>query len=151
MKPPQLSEKQIQETCTRFLELDSWRVLRTDPVSRREWGKGFGEPGMADCLYMRYYNQRGDHTATEAEQRVRAQLMWIEWKRERGGNGKRALSTRAEKAKTHQRAWHAAERTRGALTLIAGEDFPANIEGFEKWYRESGLQRKKVTMGAVGK
>lgn len=136
-------EKEIQATCTSFLELDGWRSLRTDPVSDRSRGKGFGELGMADHLYIRYDPCYADEPELEAC----GSVMWIEWKRERGGKGKRALFTKAEKAKIHQKAWHAAERARGALTLIAGEDFPATIEGFTAWYAQSGLQRKQITLG----
>jgi hypothetical protein len=61
-------------------------------------------------------------------------VLWIEWKR--------VFSGRATKATAHQRAWHEAERALGALTLIAGEHFPATIEGFREWYSRSGLQRR---------
>ena len=39
--------------------------------------------------------------------------------------------------------WHTKERARGALTLIAGEDFPASVAGFIGWYQQSGLQRNR--------
>jgi len=136
-----LTEAQIQQTCTAMLELDGWRALRTDPVSRREWGKGFGELGMADYLYIRYCYSGENCTAGTSSPSVweikarilHSQVMWVEWKRIKGRN--------ATKAKLHQKAWHQAERARGALTLIAGEDFPATIEGFEAWYKASGLCR----------
>src|SRR3974390_705182 len=70
--PPQPSEEQIQETCTRLLELDGWRALRTDPCSDRARGKGFGEVGMADYLYIRYNVFGEDET------------LWVEWKCKRG-------------------------------------------------------------------
>ena len=129
-----LSEKHIQETCTAFLELDRWRALKTDPVSRREWAKGFGELGMADHLYIRYVNiplrDPADPRIVRANMGApHAEVLWIEWKSKRG------------KPKPNQLEWHRAERARGALTLIAGEDFPATIEGFKNWYRESGLMR----------
>ena len=44
----------------------------------------------------------------------------------------------------HQVAWHQRERARGALTLLAGVDFPATIEGFAEWYRASGLMRRAL-------
>lgn len=115
-------EKHIAQTCSQFLELDGWRSFKMEPISRREWGKGTGEIGQADYLYLRY----GKGATCEH--------MHIEWKK-RGG-----------KAAQHQQAWHAKERARGALTLIAGENFPASIEGFTNWYRDSGLQRKKIGM-----
>lgn len=139
-----VSERHIQETCSAFLGLDGWRRLRTDPVSDQSRGKGFGELGMADDLFIRYLHacdgskcSCDKHGATG-----RAEVLWVEWKRERGGDGKRALFTKAEKAKIHQRAWHAAERARGALTIILGEDCPASIEGFQEWYMQSGLSRR---------
>lgn len=154
-----IREIDIQKTCTQFLELDGWRALRTDPVSDKSRAKGFGEVGMADMLYIRYLAdpaKSGHKTGCPCccgplRGQVFAQVLWIEYKRERGGNGKRGLFTRAEKAKIHQKAWHAAERARGALTLIAGEEdgFPATIEGFISWYQASGLQRKRITLGAV--
>lgn len=131
---PAILEAGIQATCTQFLELEGWRSLRTDPVSRREWGKGFGEKGMADHLYIRY-TYFGVYHASGL--RSVAEVMWIEWKRLRG--------TKATKAKQHQKDWHRDERERGALTLIAGEDFPATIEGFMGWYESSGLQRRVST------
>jgi hypothetical protein len=98
-------------------------------VSDRNRGKGFGELGMADHLYIRY-------TPMAAVREWRfvatapAQVMWIEFKRP------------GEKPKKHQTLWHIKERARGALTLIAGEDFPASVEGFRQWYAGSGLARR---------
>ena len=132
-KSTELSEKHIQQTCTEWLELDGWRALRTDPVSRREWGKGFGEVGMADHLYIRY----GLSNPFDPENASQAEVLWIEYKRlNRGG--------KPTKAANNQRDWHKGERARGALTLIAGEDFPATIEGFQDWYRKSGLMRRNL-------
>lgn len=148
MKP--LLEKHIQQTCTAFLALDGWRPLRTDPVSDRSRGKGFGELGMADHLYIRYLHRESAFPHVQFLGRAHAELMWVEWKRERGGTGKKALFTRAEKAKIHQRGWIAAERARGALVLLAGEDFPATIEGFCEFYAQSGLQRRKVSIPNAG-
>lgn len=117
-----LSEAHIQATCTDWLALDGWRCVRTDMPHLR--GLGVSEPGMADSLYIRYC-----HVLKEC-----CDLMWIEWKKKGG------------KAAQHQQDWHAKERARGALTLIAGENFPASIEGFANWYAKSGLQRKKVSL-----
>lgn len=128
---PHISEAAIERTCTDLLELDGWRSLKTDPVSRREWGKGFGEKGMADRLYIRYMKSR---YSLELAGHRWAAVLWIEWKSAKG------------KPAPHQLAWHQAERARGALTLIAGVDFPASIEGFAAWYAESGLQRRNLTV-----
>lgn len=130
-KAPAVSEAQIQETCTQFLEWDNWRSLKTDPVSDRGRGKGFGELGMADHLYIRYRDAELDGKFNL--QLAITQVMWIEWKRKGG------------KAAQHQKDWHTLERKLGALTLIAGEDFPASIEGFKEFYRGSGLQRKAIS------
>jgi len=49
-----LSEAHFQRTCTELLERDGWRSLRTDPVSNRAHGKGFGEKGMSGSeIWMR--------------------------------------------------------------------------------------------------
>jgi hypothetical protein len=143
VKPKPLSEAHIQNTCTQLLELDGWRALRTDPVSRREWGKGFGELGMADHLYIRY-GELGPGNHTPDVIAAGAEVMWIEFKRlKRENRGGGANYTTASQ---HQKDWHARERARGALTLIAGEDFPASIEGFHAWYRESGLMRTEIAL-----
>lgn len=125
-----LSEAHIQATCTDWLELDGWRCVRTDMPHLR--GLGVSEPGMADNLYIRYHYPEGK--LTFAEDLSVARVMWIEWKK-RGG-----------KAKQRQQDWHAKERALGAFTLIAGEDFPASIEGFCNWYTGSGLQLKRISI-----
>ena len=133
-KPFVLKEADISRTCTDLLAADGWRAVRTDPVADRRRGKGFGELGMADCLYIRYSPYSGQ-LYTGRLDRVQAQVLWIEWKR-------LDAKGRATKAKPHQLAWHEAERARGAFTLIAGIDFQATIEGFAAWYELSGLKRK---------
>jgi hypothetical protein len=142
-----MSEATIEAECTKILEEDGWRALRTDPVSHRSRGKGFGELGMADHLYIRYANDnpywrmsggyRGD--SPDFKPRQWAELLWIEFKRQR--------DHKAEKAKKHQIDWHAKERARGALTLIAGVDFPASVAGFTAWYAASGLPRAALSIG----
>ena len=117
-----LSEANIKRTCTEYLALDGWRFIDTDPPGLR--GLGVREKGIADRLYIRYEAERpGD---------ALAEVLWIEWKK-RGG-----------KAMAHQTEWIAAERARGALVLLAGVDFPASIEGFQCWYRASGLTRREI-------
>lgn len=125
-------ESHIEQTCSEWLELDGWRTLKTDPVSRKEWGKGFGEIGMADRLYIRYHCGEIREPTLESRKRAFCDAMWIEWKSAKG-------RTRGE-----QIGWHAQERRRGALTLIAGEQFPKTIEGFMAWYRQSGLMRGRI-------
>lgn len=127
---PDVSESYIEAECTKILEADGWRALRTDPVSDRARGKGFGELGMADHLYIRYGNRAGRAPMKFTFTHALCLVLWIEFKRP------------GEKPQKHQTAWHIRERARGALTLIAGEDFPATVAGFRDWYRQSGLQRR---------
>lgn len=125
-----MPEWMFEAEATRLLEEDGWRALRTDPVSDRGRGKGFGELGMADHWYCRYDCPAPFDPATDRPLwNAHAQIMWIEFKSTKG------------KPKSHQLDWHTKERARGALTLIAGQDFPASIEGFKQWYASSGLQR----------
>jgi hypothetical protein len=56
-------------------------------------------------------------------------VLWIEFKALKGQPSKAQLD------------WHAKERARGALTWIAGVDFPASVEGFRAHYLASGLAR----------
>ena len=129
-------ESLIEAECTKILEEDGWRALRTDPVSDRGRGNGFGEVGMGDHLYIRYRGFRAlrcrfDRLVASPWTQAQTEVAWIEFKRP------------GEKAKKHQRQWHERERARGALTLIAGEDFYASVAGFRVWYAASGLQRRK--------
>lgn len=126
-----LTEAHIERSCTEWLELDGWRTLKTDPVSDRGRGKGFGEVGMADRLYIRYgYLFDFRHVPYQA---VVAEVLWIEWKSKRG------------RAASHQVNWIAAEVARGALVWLAGIDFPAgSIEAFQEHYRASGLMRRNL-------
>src|SRR6185436_3990348 len=121
-------EHMIEAECTKLLEDDGWRALRTDPVSDRGRGKGFGELGMADHLYIRYHYQAGFYDGY----RVDAQVLWVEFKSAKGKPAK------------HQTEWHMKGRARGALTWIAGVDFPASVAGFVEHYRKSGLNRGRV-------
>ena len=127
-----LKESDIARTCSGLLIADGWRMLITDPVSNHALGKGFGEIGMADRLYIRY-GLHGPHIPPTTFTHV-AEVLWIEWKREVRG--------KATKPTDHQKAWHMAERAQGATTWIAGEDFPATIEGFSNFYSQCGLRRR---------
>jgi hypothetical protein len=119
------SEADLERTCTQVLEMDGWRSLKTNPVSRRAHGKGFGELGMADYLYIRYETPPG------TRRRGCAEVCWIEWKRP------------GTEAHPHQLDWQAAERNRGALVVLADVDFEATIDGFCAWYEASGLKRSR--------
>ncbi len=136
--PVEWPEHMIEQECTRLLEQDGWRALRTDPVSDRGRGKGFGELGMADHLYFRYAYRKedpwnvDDEPEQEAFGRCHCQILWIEFKSAKG------------KPSKDQITWHTIERARGALTWIAGVDFPASVAGFVEHYRKSGLNRGRI-------
>ncbi|HET9304829.1 MAG TPA: hypothetical protein VFO46_02270 [Candidatus Sulfotelmatobacter sp.] len=57
-------------------------------------------------------------------------MLWVEFK------------SAGRKPTSAQMFWHERERSRGALTWIAGVDFEASIEGFMEHYAKSGLQRR---------
>lgn len=167
---PRLLEKQIQQTCCEFLEWDGWRRIRMEAISEASFieramakmlkhptlslflplirtvlessrrAAGVGEIGMADDLFIRY--QHPDCRSPKCNGRGLTQVLWVEWKREVPPTRKRPSWPRSTKASIHQEDWHALERSRGALTLIAGEDFPATIEGFRAFYWACGLARK---------
>lgn len=120
-------EWMIEAECTKLLEEDGWRSLRTDPVSDRSKGKGFGELGMADHMYIRYTPFH--RMSPDGHYMSASHTLWIEFKSAKG------------KPKKAQIDWHEKERARGALTLIAGVDFPASVQGFTDWYCTSGLRR----------
>ncbi len=134
LRTPKITEAQIAAACNELLLADGWRGVVTDPPQLR--GLGVSEKGIPDGLYIRYDDPRVDAVIKRGKgegtfwQRIQAQVLWIEWKRKGG------------KAAQHQRDWHAAERARGALVLLAGEDFPATIDGFTDFYFNSGLNRK---------
>ena len=117
-KAEDVPESLIEAECCHLLAEDGWRILKTDPVSDRGRGKGFGEPGMADTLAIRY-----------GRQGAAAEVAWFEWKAPGG------------RVRKHQVAWHTREQARGAMTAIAGVDFPPSIQGFRDWYDASGLAR----------
>lgn len=123
-----ITEAHVQKSVTDLLVLDGWRAIRTDPVSDRSRGKGFGEVGMPDYLYVRYddFGWSGSlREGSEIETKVLSQAFFIEYKRPGG------------KLKPHQERWHAAERARGALVLVVD-----SIDDFMRWYAASGLARK---------
>lgn len=126
---PKISERQIQDACNQLMELDGWRVIHTDPRYLR--GLGVQEKGIADELYVRYLPPaKLQRVPRPDEVKAQAEVLWVEFKRRTG------------KAMAHQRAWHDAERARGALTWIAGIDFTASVEGFKAHYLASGLARR---------
>jgi hypothetical protein len=115
-----LKESDIQKTCEDFLAVHGWRIFRMEQNYSERKKKRVGEPGMPDCLAIRYRGKLG--------RECYADVLFIEWKRQKGG-----------KVSLTQKLWHSIERVRGAKTLIAGMDFDPSIEGFQEWYRKSGL------------
>lgn len=122
-KPRSKSEAQIEQTCSEYLALDGWRRVITDPKQLR--GLAVTEKGIPDGLYIRYDDFIGSDGSIP-----NAYVLWVEFKSKRG------------RLSDAQLAWHMAERTRGALTVIAGKDFEPTVEGFQMWYRKSGLRRQ---------
>lgn len=142
---PRLKEADIQRTCVDFLALDGWRPLKTDPCSDRNRGKGFGEKGMADHLFLRVPDvkeyvlrarraslTRGPFPAASVLAAAQGQILWVEFKRP------------GTVPTSRQHDWHYLERYNGFLTVLAGVDFPADIDGFMAWYRVSGLMRRPI-------
>lgn len=128
---PKLTEAHVQQAVVQFLELDGWRPIRTDPVSDRSRGKGFGELGMPDYLFIRYMTAPSQKcvdlglTPWPIQLKVLSEILWIEFKRKRGLR------------KDHQVRWHQAEQARGALVLTVDD-----IDEFTRWYKASGLCRR---------
>jgi hypothetical protein len=124
---PRILERHVQEGVTALLELDGWRAIRTDPVSDRARGKGFGEVGMPDYLYLRYGCEMPSIflKLTPPSVRAKTETMWIEFK------------APTKKPKPHQVDWHEAEKIRGALVRVVD-----NFDEFKSWYLSSGLNRR---------
>lgn len=122
-----LTEAHVQQTVTEFLVSDGWRAIRTDPVSDRKRGKGFGELGMPDYLYIRYLDpvDPGDPEYEEEDDLPWAEVLWIEFKRP------------GQHPTKEQFAWHEAERARGALVLVIDD-----INFFVAWYKRSEMARR---------
>ncbi len=117
MKAIKVLEKSINSGIRTILELDGWHVFAMETLWREDWKKGTGEPGMCDLLALRYDPDK---------------ILWIE--------GKRPYGIVAP----NQRIWHAAERKRGAMVWVAGEDFEASVDGFLEKYKASGLCRREI-------
>lgn len=128
------SELDIECAIVDLLALDDWRCFKMEHQFSEKKRKSVGENGMPDRLCIRYgfcqYVEDGP------AQRA-AEVIWLELKR----LDKRGKST---KVAQHQKDWHTLERKRGGLVLVAGQDFPASIEGFKEWYKTSGLMRNKI-------
>lgn len=137
VSPLFLREKQIQKTVCDLLRAEGWRVFEFEQQFSEKKRSTVGEKGMPDVLGIRYSaaQLRDFMTDLPWKSRGSAEVLWIEMKR----IDKRGRTT---KARADQKLWHEAERARGALVWVAGEDFPATIDGFIAHYKASGLARR---------
>ena len=124
-----VSEADVQQAVVLMLELDGWRAIRTDPVSDRSRGKGFGEVGMPDYLFIRYQCVAvlNDTNETIDVEPPCCQVLWVEFK----APGKYETKS--------QRDWHIKERTRGGFVLVV-----SGVDDFREWYKTSGLMRNQI-------
>jgi hypothetical protein len=120
---PKISEAHVQKAVVQILELDGWRAIRTDPVSDRSRGTGFGEIGMPDYLFLRYWRMDNLHDDTPPI----GEMLWIEFK------------APGKTPSLEQLNWHGKERNRGALVVVV-----ENVDGFIEWYKSSGLMRHQI-------
>lgn len=123
-----ISEADVQQAVVLMLELDGWRSIRTDPVSDRSRGKGFGEIGMPDYLFIRY---GPDFRAAPGIRRslvpTDSDVMWVEFK------------AAGKSLKPHQVTWHSRESARGALIFVVDD-----AVRFRETYKTSGLMRNTI-------
>lgn len=126
-------ERDIQGACEDLLQWDSWRIFRLEQNWSERKVKSVGEAGAPDCLAIRYRPtfKAGSKTLISLWESV-AEVLFVEWKRPGGKSSQRQVD------------WHALERKRGALVWLAGETFPASVDGFLAHYRASGLNRRPI-------
>ena len=123
-------EAPIQAECCKILEQDGWWILRTDPVSDRRRGTGFGAIGFADITAFRPMRVTQLVLIQKFPQGCPCEVLFLEFKSPKGKPSKEQLK------------WHQTQRAMGFATFIAGQDFPASTEGFREFYSASGLQRR---------
>ena len=107
---PELREKDISRTVCDFLKAQGWRLIRMNVSTvnfRGQW-VNYGEKGMPDYLAV-YYLHDGF-----------ALLLWLEFKRQRGG-----------RLSAEQVAWSEKERRDGAVVFTVSD-----IDHFRQWYDE---------------
>ena len=124
-----ISEADVQQAVVLMLELDGWRAIRTDPVSDKSRGKGFGEVGMPDYLFIRYQcvaMLKDTHEVIDVDPPC-CQVLWVEFK------------APGKSCETHQLDWHLEERLRGALVTVVD-----SVDDFREWYKTSGLMRHQI-------
>jgi hypothetical protein len=113
-----ITEAQVERAVKDMLEADGWRSFKTNPVSNKARGAGFGEIGMADMLFIRYKDCGGP---------ADAEVLWVENK------------APGKQLKPHQVAWHSREGRRGALIFVVDD-----VVRFRETYKTSGLMRRQI-------
>ncbi len=115
-----IPESSLESAIFNILSYDGFHVFRTG-FAITEAGRQLGEVSSPDLLAIRY----------GLPPDWRTEVLWCE------------VKAQARKLTPEQRLWIIGERRRGALVVVAGEDFPADIDGWKAWYAASGLQRRK--------
>jgi hypothetical protein len=119
----QVKEIDVQCAVVDMLSADGWRAIRTDPVSNKARGTGFGEISMPDFLFLRYWRMDNLHNDT----RPIGEMFWIEFK------------APGKVPNLAQLKWHGNERNLGALVLVVD-----NVDDFREFYKTSGLMRHPI-------
>lgn len=118
-----LTERDLSKQICDFMQYRGWRKLRNN-VGGRMGNEGqmipFGERGMPDQLFLRYYRQPTGG----------ALVLWIEMKRP-GANMKcRCVPGDKRTCRNcQQRIWRDKERARGAVVIVADD-----LDEFCRWY-----------------
>jgi len=127
-------ESSLESAVATIMQLDGWRYFHTE-WALTQGGRPVLEVDMADALFIRYLAGAKIETSLNTGCTLKApcaEVLWCEFKRI------------GEEATGAQRLWHAAERKRGAMVIVAGIDFVATSEGYLAWYQSSGLQRRRI-------
>lgn len=136
---PKITEADVQQACCDLLRLDGWRVFDMEFRAVAGRRRALGETGMPDVLAIRYSTENTDPSQgyaysfglgighgghADGSWAQDTDVIWIEFK----APGKLPSA--------HQSTWHKDERRRGALVLVVDD-----IDGFRRWYNNSGLAR----------
>ncbi len=124
-------ESSLESAVATLMQLDGWRYFHTE-YALTQGGRPVLEPNMPDAFFIRYLDGKEGCGCPLPFGCCCSHTIWVEFKRV------------GKKATGEQRLWHAAERKRGAIMLVAGVDFTADTEGFKVWYRASGLMRRPL-------
>jgi len=125
MAKTKVLEKTVRDLVFGFLRDRRWRIVKTE-FSAMPGVRATGEPGMADCVAIRYMGA--------PEVPTRALALWIEFK---GPNDRRTCfcdpSTPKKLCKVcRQKHWQERERGRGAVVIVVNS-FP----DFCAWYQHN--------------